>query len=86
MKSNNTVFRELMKKHELTRPFAAKLIGVSLNTVDRWMVPATHKGRPNPSHRRMTNARMDHFRLSLERYLATKDRAETVDRRYRRAG
>lgn len=86
MKSNNTIFRELMRKHELTRPFVAKLIKVSLNTVDRWLTPATLKGKPNPSHRRMTDARLDHFRQSLDRYLESDACDEPTDRRYRRAG
>lgn len=67
MKSNNTIFRELLKEHGLTRQKAADLLLINVSTVDRYLTPATIKGKPNPTHRHMSDGRLDHFKQCLER-------------------
>lgn len=49
-RDNRIWLKRFMKHFELTRPQVAKLVGVNVSTVDRWLTPedaASHRDMPN---------------------------------------
>lgn len=64
-KTPNTLLKELMKKHSLTRRQVAELCMVNNSTVDRWLVPATVLGSVNPTFRKMPGARLSLLQYKL---------------------
>lgn len=67
MPSNNTIFRQLLEENGLTRQAAADMLKINVSTVDRYLTPATLKGKPNPTHRGVSDARLDHFKQCIKR-------------------
>lgn len=69
MKSNATQFRELLREHNITRREAANMLQRDISTIDRWLTPATRNGKPNPTHRGMSDGQLSHFKLLVKIWL-----------------
>lgn len=52
--NNNRQLAQIIKNHPgITRRWVAEQLCVTTSTVDRWLVPKTSGGEPNPTYRRM---------------------------------
>jgi hypothetical protein len=62
--ANNEKLARLMVKHEITRPEAAEIMGVTKSCVDQWLRPEkSHNWRPMPDR----SLRLFEFELGLRR-------------------
>jgi hypothetical protein len=60
--TNEQKLRKIMDENGLTRPEAAKLIGVALNTLDGWLAPVGAK-----THRKMADRHLEHLELKIDK-------------------
>ena len=65
--NNNTELKKIMRDYpQLTRREIASLTrSKNVSTVDRWLAPATLKGEPNPTFRRMPDVKMFVLQMAL---------------------